>query len=218
MQLKDYYKILGVKPLAVLPEIKKAYRALAIKYHPDKNPDNALGEAQFKEINEAYSVLSNTRKRAAYDDERWLSGMGNNTKYNEAITPAWLLKVCVELNTSLAKMDTHRMSQGTLQTYLLMILADAHLEVLLEENDKKINEAIINELIRATEKLELRYLDEVLSGLNTIAGNDTAIRQTIDSYATERYLQDRRDRYFPYIVIAVTLALCVFMYFYASVN
>lgn len=218
MQLKDYYKILGVKPSAALPEIKKAYRALAIKYHPDKNPDNALGEAQFKEINEAYSVLSNTRKRAAYDDERWLSGMGNNTKYNEAITPAWLLKVCVELNASLAKMDTHRMSQGTLQTYLMMILADAHLGVLLEENDKKINEAIISELIRATEKLELQYLDEVLRGLNTIAGNDTAIRQTIDNYATERYLQDRRDRYFPYIVIAVTLALCVFMYFYASVN
>jgi len=218
MQLKDYYKILGVKPTATLPEIKKAYRALAVKYHPDKNPDSELGEAQFKEVNEAYCILSNARKRAAYDDERWLSGMGNNTKYNEAVTPAWLLKVCIELNTSLATMDTHRMNQGTLQTYLMMILADAHLGILLHEDDKKINTAIINELISATEKLELQYMDEVLRGLTTIAGNDIAARQTIDDYATERYRQDRRDRYFPYIVIAVTLALCVFMYFYASTN
>ena len=48
--MKDYYRILGVNATAALPEIKKAYRSLAFKYHPDKNPGNALAEEHFKEV------------------------------------------------------------------------------------------------------------------------------------------------------------------------
>ncbi len=199
-----------------MPEIKKAYRALAIKYHPDKNAGNELSEALFKDIAEAYGVLSDKNKRAKYDDERWLSGMGSRTSYNEAVTPNWIKNVCQELNTSLASMDTHRMSQGTLQAYIMLILADSHLGVLVQEDDKHTNNAIINEILKATGKLEPRYLDEILKGLSTIAGTDTAARQTIDNYAGERYRQENRERAFPYFVAAVTVALCVFMYFYAG--
>lgn len=64
---KDYYKILGVDPNASYDDIKQAYRKLAIKYHPDKNPDDKESEAKFKEINEAYEVLSSPEKRKKYD-------------------------------------------------------------------------------------------------------------------------------------------------------
>lgn len=64
---KDYYKILGVDRKASLAEIKKAYRKLARKYHPDLNPGDKAAEARFKEIQEAYSVLSNSKKRSQYD-------------------------------------------------------------------------------------------------------------------------------------------------------
>lgn len=63
----EYYKILGVEKNAAADEIKKAYRKLALKYHPDKNPDNKEAEAKFKEINEAYAVLSDEKKRKEYD-------------------------------------------------------------------------------------------------------------------------------------------------------
>ncbi len=67
MAKKDYYEVLGVSKNASDDEIKKAYRKLAVKYHPDKNPGNKEAEAKFKEINEAHDVLSDKQKRARYD-------------------------------------------------------------------------------------------------------------------------------------------------------
>jgi len=64
---RDYYKILEVDRKATQAEIKKAYRKLARKYHPDLNPGDKAAEAKFKEIQEAYAVLSNTKKRSQYD-------------------------------------------------------------------------------------------------------------------------------------------------------
>lgn len=64
---KDYYKILGLSKSASTEEIKKAYRKLAMKFHPDKNKDDKSAEAKFKEISEAYAVLSDPEKRKNYD-------------------------------------------------------------------------------------------------------------------------------------------------------
>lgn len=67
MSKRDYYEVLGVSKNATESEIKKAYRKLAIKYHPDKNPDDKAAEDKFKEAAEAYEVLSNPDKKARYD-------------------------------------------------------------------------------------------------------------------------------------------------------
>jgi len=67
MASKDYYQALGVSKDASLEEIKKAFRKLAVKYHPDKNPGDKEAEEKFKEINEAYAVLSDPEKKAQYD-------------------------------------------------------------------------------------------------------------------------------------------------------
>ena len=67
MDYKDYYATLGVNKNASADEIKKAFRKLAVKYHPDRNPDNKQAEERFKEISEAYEVLSDGEKRKKYD-------------------------------------------------------------------------------------------------------------------------------------------------------
>ncbi|MCH4243659.1 molecular chaperone DnaJ [Acinetobacter gerneri] len=67
MAKRDYYEVLGVSKTANDDEIKKAYRKLAMKYHPDRNPDNAEAEDKFKEAAEAYEVLSDAEKRSMYD-------------------------------------------------------------------------------------------------------------------------------------------------------
>jgi molecular chaperone DnaJ len=67
MSKKDYYEVLGVNRDATEEELKKAYRKLAMKHHPDRNPDNPKAEEQFKEAKEAYETLSDGQKRSAYD-------------------------------------------------------------------------------------------------------------------------------------------------------
>ncbi|AMQ54901.1 molecular chaperone DnaJ [Algoriphagus sanaruensis] len=77
MAKRDYYEVLGVSKSATADEIKKAYRKLAIQYHPDKNPDNPEAEDKFKEAAEAYEVLSNPDKKARYD-QFGHQGLGGN--------------------------------------------------------------------------------------------------------------------------------------------
>ena len=76
VKFKEYYEILGVSRTATADEIKKAYRTLARKYHPDVNPDDPTAEDKFKELNEAYEVLSDAEKRKRYDElgSSWPAG------------------------------------------------------------------------------------------------------------------------------------------------
>jgi curved DNA-binding protein len=87
MEYKDYYKILGVDKTVDQKEIKKVYRRLARKYHPDLNPGDKAAEARFKEINEAYEVISDPEKRRKYDElgqnyQRWQQTGGQSGNFD----------------------------------------------------------------------------------------------------------------------------------------
>ena len=214
--MKDHYKILGITPSATQQEVKKVYRTRAMQYHPDKNPDNHFAHERFIEIQEAYSILSDSRLRERYDSERWLNGMGRRTDYSQAVTPEWLLDMCRKLNESLEKMDIHRISHHALQQYIMLILSGAHLGVLRQHKDEDRNTAIITSLLKSMERLELKYLYEVSAALKEIVPAAPEALQAIDDNLSAREREERQRRLFPYIILAVTLALCVFMYYYGK--
>ena len=84
MTEKDYYELLEVSRSATGDDIKKSYRRLAMKYHPDRNQGDKEAELKFKEINEAYEILKDDQKRAAYDrygHQAFASGMGGGNPF-----------------------------------------------------------------------------------------------------------------------------------------
>ena len=88
MSKRDYYAVLEINRSASEEDVKKAYRKMAVKYHPDKNPDDKTSEEKFKEVNEAYEILSDDQQRAAYDqhghnafDPRSRSGGGSHNPF-----------------------------------------------------------------------------------------------------------------------------------------
>ena len=68
MSKRDYYEVLGVSRNASAQELKKAFKKLAMKYHPDRNPDDSQAAEKFKELSEAYEILSDDQKRQTYDN------------------------------------------------------------------------------------------------------------------------------------------------------
>lgn len=91
MEYKDYYKTLGVEKNATADDIKKAYRKLAVKYHPDKNQGNKQAEDKFKEINEANDVLGDLEKRKKYDElgDQWQSYNQRGGRANDFDWSQW---------------------------------------------------------------------------------------------------------------------------------
>src|SRR4051812_15879016 len=82
MQKRDYYEVLGIERNASLDEVKKAYKKLALKFHPDRNPNDKEAEEQFKVCSEAYAVLSDDSKRRRYD-QFGHSGMEAGAGFND---------------------------------------------------------------------------------------------------------------------------------------
>src|SRR5690606_22323555 len=124
--LKDYYKILEISPAATVDEVKKAYRRMAFKYHPDTNKEDAFAESYFIEAQEAYTVLSNDEARRRYDNDRWLAGMTTRAREHQVVTPDWILKESIKLYNHMATVDVYRMNHKALYEYLGQLLNERH--------------------------------------------------------------------------------------------
>ncbi len=100
--MTDYYEILGIERNADVDTLKRAFRAQALKYHPDRNPDNPEAEQKFKEVAQAYEVLSDPQKREQYDRFRHadVRGNGGAGAFNRVpVTSSNLVSVGYELNS-----------------------------------------------------------------------------------------------------------------------
>lgn len=124
MALKNYYAILGVGTTATQEEIKLAYRRLAKRFHPDKNPGNAGIEERFKEISEAYNTLSDQESRSKYDLKFFYSSNAKNGRaYSTGSNDRPKYKVRKERPPTAAEKRTTRIIFGVVVTFVLVITA-----------------------------------------------------------------------------------------------
>lgn len=214
--LKDHYKTLELHPSASADEVRKAYRALARKYHPDVNADNPYAIDHFREVKEAYEVLREPTMRRRYDEERWLSGMGNRAKDAIKVTPQWILAESRRLSKHMATVDTYRMSHKSLYDYICLLLADSHMAVLRRDYDEGMNALIVDELLYATKGLEYQYAIPVAELLMEVAKGNDSLYATIQHKLEQRKKKEQLLRLRPIFIAIGVLILCIIMYLWAK--
>ena len=211
MSSKDYYQLLGVKSNASTEEIKKSYRRLALKYHPDKNPGDLLAEAVFKEIAEAYDVLSDAKKREDYHYKRFYT---YNYKYAAAqtATPQSILNDAIKLQKLVEKADPFRINRDALLFQLQQILSADNLSLLLEKKQAGINKAIVETILIVCKPLQYTYSEIIAEQLCILAiGNDN-LEKKISEFLNNQRKKDTWRRYKVVAALLVAIILCLIIF------
>lgn len=215
MALKDHYRTLGVPASASVQEIKQAFRRLAHKYHPDKNNDHEAAALHFREIQQAYFILSDVRRRKNYDEERYFAGL-SAAKTPQRISGEWLLQQVHALNKHLQHLDTYSINHQVLQSYMAQLLSEEHIAVLHLENDSTTVAAILKNGLHAADKLDQKYYLQLLPLFTHLAGSDPELITLIEEHSLRKKNKYKQGRLLPLIIIAIALLLCLLMYYYSK--
>lgn len=180
MHLKDYYGILNIKSSATLADIKKAYRLLALQYHPDKNNNDFNAQIRFAEIKEAYEILTNPAKKEYYLQQRWYNQSLGKRKMQTEISPFGVLQQALDMERYVAGLDIFRMDSGGLKDYILELLSSDTIEKLKHFNDTTVNLEIVKAVLRASHPLPKSLMEEVMNRLRILAATSEQALQLIE--------------------------------------
>lgn len=212
MPLKDYYTTLEVPPAATTVQIKKSFRQLALRHHPDKNPGNAAAEAKFREIQEAYEILSDPEKREEYNYKRWYSRSLKKQFSNEPLTPATILAECIRLSNYMLTVNVFRVDYDGLSYHIRQLLSDKNIAILQQSDDKTIVVQVIEKILQSAIALPFRYLEPIALLLLRIAGNNNLLIEQINNFIHQHKQKSNWQKYRIAFVVGITLLLCWIIY------
>lgn len=221
--MKDYYRILGVQPTATADEIKKAYRQLALKYHPDRNQGDKLSETLFKQITEAYETLSDSDARKSYDYESWRAKTSDNDKQqssrttSDKVTPLTFLNIFKEIEKKLIGVDASRINQRNLFDSIHDLLTDKNVEFLIQSNDTSTNIKIIDTVLACCKPLGFAkhpvqgffYVDKIHHKLAKLAGSDNETIKRIYKVNKEQKYLSLWDKYKGVAIVGTIVIILV---------
>lgn len=208
---KDYYKILDVKPTAEASAIKRNYRKLAMRYHPDKNQGDVLAAEVFSDIAEAYSVLSDPEQRRAYNEKKF-SIFDTGHYYKPAITQTSITADINKLQQTIAILDPYRLNRDALYVSICRILSDDVIDFLKQEKDKTFNRLFIERIIQCSKLLTLQYVEKLTPALLDIAGDDESAHNSIKTFIQTARRSNTWNRYKAVVVIVIALLLCLLVF------
>ena len=210
--VKDYYQILQIEPRATLAEIKQAFRRLALIHHPDKNPNDKYAEVQFKEIKEAYEVLTNPVRKENYLQERWYNLSIGKRRSADIINPVSILKLVLELEQYVSRLDVYRLNKDGLSDYLDQLLSADTIESLKQFDEPEIKKQIVTSTLSAMRPLPMKFIGSLAARLETLARDEISLHK-IKSFLRNRKKAFLWDRYKVVAIIVFTILICLLIYF-----
>jgi molecular chaperone DnaJ len=216
MQLKDYYKTLNVPPNAGANEIRKAFRSLALKYHPDKNNGDKYKEAIFREVQEAYATLSDTKSREEYNYKRWYTRSLGKSFRETPLNPTQILLDARKLARHMSSQNNLQVDYDLLSQRLRGILTPENIGILQQFNDTTTNEEIVRTILKTSAPLPVKYMEPLALLLATVAGSNNTLLNELRQAVSDKSSNEFWQKHTWWLVILGTVALCWLMYIYAS--
>lgn len=216
MAVKDYYRVLEIPQNARQEEIKKAYRKLAMQYHPDKNTGNPYAVQYFREIQEAYDVLSNPVKRSEYHQAR--GQFGSHLARNEPpVAPSadLIYQEALKIKKYVKQLDVFRMNQGALATQFEQLLNERHLSILQEAGRPVLTRDLVEVLLESMQPLRYSYWKSLIPSLIRLAGTNNQLLLEIRQAEKRKQRQAAWDLYQPWILLLIVTLICVLIYIIA---
>jgi curved DNA-binding protein CbpA len=211
MTIKDYYKILNVKPDAPAAIIRQSYRKLAMKYHPDKNPDDELSAAVFSEIAEAYSVLNNSSARKNYNEQRHFTAVSEYKKPAETIES--LTDKAKILKQKILHSDPFRMNRDAL-LFSIKQLFPEDISALLKTNETQLN-FFLELIVTCSSLLTSVQLKNLIKIMQPLFEKHTWLQQKLQSLLNQQIKKERWEKYKVVLAIILAILLCVVIFFFA---
>lgn len=215
-KVKDYYKILELPTTASLQEIKRSFRRLAQQHHPDKNNGSHMAMAQFREIQEAYNVLSDPKKREAYHYQRWYVRSSGKPFDKAPLSPAGILQECRMLQQYVASMNAFHIRFDAVSLHIRELLTTNAIGILRERKEADINRDIIQSVLQSAQPLPKKFFMPIVSLLLQISGDDTAAQNIIEKAVLNKNQRHVWDKYKWVLMLVLTALMCWLMYRYGQ--
>lgn len=213
MLLKDYYKTLEVGPGATEQEIKKSFRRLVLRFHPDKNGGDAVAEARFREIREAYEILSDPQQREEYNYKRWYNRSLGKHFQAVPLTPQGILLECRRLQDYVRATGSTRVNYDGLSYHIRkQLLNGENIRLLRQFNNEPVTLDIILIIVDCCVSLPWRYIGPIADLLRQAANGATAPDRAIDAFVAGHQEGRLWNKYRIVLVIIVTALLCGLIY------
>ena len=208
MALKDYYHLLHVPAGATVLEIKKAFRKLAMEYHPDKHENNKEYTSLFREIQEAYAVLSDPQKREVYHYQRWLEkSMGH--ELDTALDADQILLLFIKTEQYLATVDWYRSGNDALLTPLLELFSESRIATIKRGGNDKVGRTVLEVALRCSSRLSSRGIAAIMDQLKDLLDRYPEEETLWQTFIEKTKRKERIAVAKVPLIILVTLALCL---------
>lgn len=208
MPVKDYYKLLKIEHSADIKAIKKAYRNLAMQYHPDKHGDNQSTQFYFREIQEAYETLSNPKKREDYHYQIWLEKAQGHA-LDSALTAEQIIQLFIQTERTIHETDRFRRNNEQLSDILLSLYNNNRLGLILERNDSVLETSTLKLGMQSASSLSSNAQLKLISQLSPILQKHPQIHEIWLEQVESRTKEEKIDKLKIPIIILLTILLCL---------
>jgi curved DNA-binding protein CbpA len=211
MPVKDYYALLDIKPGADTGTIKKAFRKLALQHHPDKRQANEQHDAYFREIQEAYSILSDPHKRDEYHYKRGLeNAMGHSL--DKSLSAADILKIFLQTEKFVQQSDKYRIDHLWLGRQIINLFTVERLLVITQANDAEMIREVNRIGLSMAEYLNLEDTLKLIEQFKTKLPNASDFEVRWNKCIENKKRKQKIESLKLPVAITITMLICYLIY------